>query len=87
MSYGHGADAVEQLRRQLDIQREYQDELKRLGDRGVADDKETWDKLAANAAKHRDSQLEAERDYQKQRIALMTDWRVGARAAWEDYAA
>ena len=87
MQYGRGSDAVEQLRRQLDIQREYWDELKRLGDRGVAEDKETWDKLADNAAKHRDEQLAAERQYQEDRLAAISDWRNGINAAMEDYLA
>ncbi|MEV5456633.1 hypothetical protein, partial [Streptomyces sp. NPDC052535] len=36
MGMGRGSDAVGMLRRQLDIQREYQDELKRIGSRDVA---------------------------------------------------
>lgn len=83
---GGGTDATEQLRRQLDIQKEYQDELKRIGSRDVAADKETWDQLAHNAATFRDDQLAKETDFQRARIKLLGDWRTGARAAWEDYA-
>lgn len=83
---GGGTDATEQLRRQLDIQKEYQDELKRIGSRDVAADKETWDQLAQNAATFRDDQLAKEADFQRARIKLLGDWRTGARAAWEDYA-
>lgn len=36
LSYGRGGDAVEMLRRQLDIQREYEEGLKQIRDRGVA---------------------------------------------------
>lgn len=86
MGMGRGSDAVAMLRRQLDIQREYQDELKRLGSRDVAKDKETWDLMAANAATFRDSELAKERTYQEQRLAMLGDWRAGARRAWEDYA-
>ncbi len=86
MSYGRGQDAVAQLRRQMDVQREYEDELKRLGDRQVATDREQWDQLAANAARHRDEQLQVEKDYQARRLAAMGDWRNGTRAAFEDYA-
>ncbi|HEL4296716.1 TPA: phage tail length tape measure family protein [Stenotrophomonas maltophilia] len=86
MGMGRGADAVGMLRRQLEIQREYQDELKRIGSRDVAKDKETWDALAANAAVHRDSELAKERTFQQQRLALVGDWRAGVTRAWEDYA-
>lgn len=86
MSYGRGQDAVAQLRRQMDVQREYEDELKRLGDRQVATDQDQWDQLAANAARHRDEQLQLEKDYQARRLAAMGDWRNGTRAAFEDYA-
>ncbi|MGZ0025558.1 phage tail tape measure protein [Stenotrophomonas sp. S4] len=85
MAYGRGQDTVAQLRRQMDVQREYEDELKRLGDRQVATDREQWDQLAANAAKHRDEQLQLEQDYQARRLAALGDWRNGTRAAFEDY--
>ncbi len=86
MGMGRGSDAVGMLRRQLDIQREYQDELKRIGSRDVAKDKETWDALAANAAVYRDGELAKEAVYQQRRLALLGDWRAGVRRAWEDYA-
>ncbi|MRI41677.1 hypothetical protein D5301_05395 [Stenotrophomonas sp. MH181796] len=85
MGMGRGSDAVAMLRRQLDIQREYQDELKRIGSRDVAADKASWDLLAANAATYRDSELAKERAFQEQRLAMLSDWRAGARRAWEDY--
>ncbi|PJL44753.1 phage tail length tape measure family protein [Stenotrophomonas maltophilia] len=86
MGMSGGSDAVAMLRRQLDIQREYQDELKRLGSRDVAKDKETWDLMAANAAAFRDAELAKERTFQEQRLAMLNDWRAGARRAWQDYA-
>lgn len=86
MAYGRGQDTVAQLRRQMEVQREYEDELKRLGDRQVATDQDQWDQLAANAARHRDEQLQLEKDYQARRLAAMGDWRNGTRAAFEDYA-
>ncbi|OEZ02324.1 MULTISPECIES: phage tail length tape measure family protein [Stenotrophomonas] len=86
MGMGRGGDAVAMLRRQLDIQREYQDELKRLGSRDVAKDKETWDLMAANAASYRDQELAKERTFQEARLAMLGDWRAGAHRAWEDYA-
>lgn len=86
MGMSGGSDAVAMLRRQLDIQREYQDELKRLGSRDVAKDKETWGLMAANAAAFRDAELVKERTFQEQRLAMLSDWRAGARRAWQDYA-
>ncbi len=85
MGMGRGSDAVAMLRRQLDIQREYQDELKRLGSRDVAKDKKTWDLLAANAASFRDSELAKERGFQETRLAMLGDWRAGVNRVWEDY--
>ncbi len=85
MGYGRGGDAVDMLRRQLDIQREYEDGLKRVRDSGVAADTESWRQQEAELRASRDRMLDAERDYQNQRLALMADWRVGANAALEDY--
>ncbi|HEL3778636.1 TPA: phage tail length tape measure family protein [Stenotrophomonas maltophilia] len=85
MGMGRGSDAVSMLRRQLDIQREYQDELKRIGSRDVAADKASWDLLAANAAAYRDSELAKERTFQEQRLAMLGDWRAGVNRVWEDY--
>ncbi|WP_285301978.1 phage tail length tape measure family protein [Stenotrophomonas maltophilia group sp. Smal13] len=85
MGMGRGSDAVGMLRRQLDIQREYQDELKRIGSQDVAKDKEAWALMAANAAAYRDSELAKERTFQEQRLAMLSDWRAGVQRAWEDY--
>lgn len=86
LAFGRGADAVAQLRRRLDIEREYAEEMKRLGDRAVADDKDTWDRMAENARRHRDHQLAEEEEFQRQRVAAMLDWERGVRGAFEDYA-
>ncbi|KOQ76414.1 hypothetical protein ABW45_11670 [Stenotrophomonas maltophilia] len=85
MGMGRGSDAVGMLRRQLDIQREYQDEMKRLGSKDVASDQATWELLAANAAAHRDKELAKERTFQEQRLAMLGDWRAGVNRVWEDY--
>jgi len=87
MGYGRGGDAVDMLRRQLEIQREYEDGLKRIRDSGVAADTESWRQQEAELRASRDRMLDAERDFQNQRLALMADWRVGANAALEDYLA
>lgn len=83
--YGLGDDAVQQMQRRLDIDREYTAELKRLGDRSVADDQSAWDRMASNAQLHRDQQLREEEEYQRQRAALMGDWRNGATSAIADF--
>lgn len=85
MGMGRGSDAVGMLRRQLDIQREYQDEMKRLGSKDVASDQATWELMAANAAAYRDSELAKERTFQEQRLAMLGDWRAGVNRVWEDY--
>jgi len=85
MGYGRGGDAVDMLRRQLDISREYEEGLRQLRDRGVAEDSESWTQQEAALRASRERMLEVERDFQNQRLALMADWRVGANAALEDY--
>ncbi len=85
MGYGRGGDAVDMLRRQLDINREYEEGLRQLRDRGVAEDSESWTQQEAALRTSRERMLEVERDFQNQRLALMGDWRVGANAALEDY--
>lgn len=87
LSYGRGGDAVEMLRRQLDIQREYEEGLKQIRDRGVAADSEEWRRQEQELRASRERMLDAEREFQQRRLALMGDWRVGANAALEDYLA
>jgi len=87
LSYGRGGDAVEMLRRQLDIQREYEEGLKQIRDRGVAEDSASWRRQEQELRASRDRMLDAEREFQQRRLALMGDWRVGANAALEDYLA
>ncbi|WP_313256361.1 phage tail tape measure protein [Stenotrophomonas acidaminiphila] len=87
LTYGRGGDAVEMLRRQLDIQREYEEGLKQIRDRGVAADSEEWRRQEQALRESRERMLDAEREFQQRRLALMGDWRVGANAALEDYLA
>ncbi|KAG1168308.1 hypothetical protein G6F35_017487 [Rhizopus arrhizus] len=87
MGMGRGSDAVGMLRRQLDIQREYQDEMKRLGSKDVASDQATWELLAANAAAHRDKELAKERTFQEQRLAMLGDWRAGVNRRGDEHRA
>ncbi|SEO63342.1 phage tail tape measure protein, lambda family [Luteibacter sp. UNC138MFCol5.1] len=82
--YGRGSDAVEQLRRRLDIERTYTDGLKQLRDRGVAEGTESYRVQEEALRASRDRMLGVEQDYQSSRLAIMSDWRNGARRAIED---
>lgn len=87
MQYGRGSDAVEQLRRQLDIREEYEDEVARLVDRGYKVGTESY-KLQEDALRESlDRRLEAEDEYQAARAEKMADWKNGASAAFEDFSA
>ncbi|WP_373695573.1 phage tail tape measure protein [Stenotrophomonas sp. C2852] len=82
-----GADATGMLQRQLDIQRKYLDEQKALDKeklRGTLSGGEYQAEVALLQASL-DRSLEIERGYQEQRLAMLGDWRAGARRAWEDY--
>lgn len=82
-----GADATAMLQRQLDIQRKYLDEQKALDKeklRGTLSGGEYQAEVALLQASL-DRSLEIERGYQEQRLAMLGDWRAGARRAWEDY--
>lgn len=83
-----GGDATAMLQRQLDIQRKYLDEQKSLDKeklRGTLSGGEYQVEVALLQASL-DRSLEIERGYQEQRLAMLSDWRAGARRAWEDYA-
>ncbi|MCC4588766.1 phage tail length tape measure family protein [Xanthomonas sp. NCPPB 1067] len=86
LQYQFGTDGAERMRRELDIMREYQEELKRLGSRDVATDKESWDVLAARAQAYRDQELQREQAFQDRRMAMLGDWRSGVDLVWKDYA-
>ncbi|WP_423179772.1 phage tail tape measure protein [Stenotrophomonas sp. CASM110] len=83
-----GGDATAMLQRQLDIQGKYLDEQKALDKeklRGTLSGGEYQAEVALLRASL-DRSLEIERGYQEQRLAMLGDWRAGARRAWEDYA-
>lgn len=85
MGYGSGSDATEQAKRKLDIERWYADAVADLQKQAAREHREVTageeDELKQSLARR----LSSEEDYQKQRIALMSDWRNGAKSAWEDY--
>lgn len=86
MSIGRGADEVDQLRRRLDIEREYEDNLQRLNDRAASERRQVSDEELRALQESRDRNLRAEEQYQARRLAMLGDWRNGARAAFEDFA-
>lgn len=87
MSIGRGGDFVEEARRRLDIEREYEDGLRALRDRGIAEDSDSYRQQEAALRASRDRMLDMERDYFEQRKAMQADWRNGAVRALEDYMA
>lgn len=91
MGIGRGGDAAAIAQRQLDIRRDYLRQVDALEKAqrnsntalSSAELQKEKDMLSAHLA----SQLSAEQSYQNQRMAMMGDWRNGANAAFEDYAA
>lgn len=91
MGIGRGSDATAMAQRQLDIRRDY---LKQIDDlekaqrnKNTALSAEELQKEKDMLAAHLQSQLAAEQSYQNQRMAMLGDWRNGANAAFDDYAA
>jgi lambda family phage tail tape measure protein len=87
MAIGRGGDAVERARRALDIEREYEDGLRALRDRGIAEDSDSYRQQEEALRASRDRMLDMERDYYAQRDAMQADWKNGAVRAFEDYMA
>lgn len=91
MGIGRGSQAAELAQRELNIRRDY---LKQVNDLERAQRNENT-ALTANELQvekdmlsaHLQAQLAAEQSYQNQRMAMLGDWRNGANAAFEDYAA
>lgn len=89
MGIGRGGDAVEQMRRLLDLQREFQRQVEELNQRAASGDitqasyQEQFDALKA----HHEAMLTLEDDYQQRRSEMQADWTNGARRALEDYIA
>lgn len=91
MGIGRGSDATAMAQRQLDIRRDY---LKQIDDLEKAQRNNATALSATELQKEKDmlaahlqSQLAQEQSYQNQRMAMLGDWRNGANAAFEDYAA
>lgn len=84
---GHGEQFVQQMRRRLDIERDYAEGLKELRDRGVAENTEAYRQQESALRASRDRMLAEEMEYQQKRLAAEQDWSNGARAALEDFEA
>lgn len=87
MVFGYGADEVEKMRRQLDIQRAYHEGVEKLRESGVQKDSASWNEQVEKLAASRERMLRDEKDFQQRRLEAMGDWRNGASTAWQDYAA
>ena len=87
MVFGYGADEVEKMRRQLDIQRAYHEGVEKLRENGVQKDSASWNEQVEKLAASREQMLRDEEDFQRRRLEAMGDWRNGASTAWQDYAA
>lgn len=80
-----GANVRERLERQLEIHREYESELKKLRDKGVAESSGQYQELEARARQHRDAMLQLEAEQQQRIQAIRGSWQNGAKRALDDY--
>jgi lambda family phage tail tape measure protein len=87
LSIGLGQDELLRMQRRIAIERDYEAQLRGLGERKDADDKQLWDRQIERARQVRSQMLAQEESFQKQRVLLMADPMVGARAALQDYLA
>lgn len=87
MQFGRGSETLLFARRRLEIEREYTDGLKQLRDRGVAEDSASWRAQEEALRASRDRMLEEEGAFFERRAEMMGDWKNGAIAALEDFAA
>jgi lambda family phage tail tape measure protein len=85
MTIGRGAKAVETLQRELEINQEYEDGLRELRDKGIAETDASYIKQEELLRASRARSLEIEKSYQEQRAELEADWTQGANRALEDY--
>lgn len=83
---GLGQRQVEMMRRRLDIEREYEEGVRQLRDKGVAEGSDSYRAQEAALRATRDRMLAAEEGFWQAMDAARADWANGARAALEDYA-
>ncbi|TAA25390.1 phage tail tape measure protein [Pseudoxanthomonas winnipegensis] len=93
LGISRGSDAVEQMRRQIDLREEYNRRISDLNDRSAAANngagytKEQYAAQLAEIDAFHAASLKREDEYQAARKAYMADWANGASRAFEDYAA
>lgn len=89
MGIGRGDDAVEQMRRQIDLQEEYQRKVRDLNMQAALNPemKASYDAQVEMLSAFHEQALREEEDYQQRRKEMMADGWNGARAAMEDYIA
>lgn len=85
LGIGRGAEEVERQRRALDIEYDYQNELRELYRQAAREKREVTRQEEDELKASRDRMLAMEQDYFAQRKAMQEDWRNGAVRAIEDY--
>lgn len=87
LGIGRGAEEVERQRRALDIEYDYQNELRELYRQAAREKRQVTRQEEDDLRASRDRMLDMERDFFAQRKAMQSDWRNGAVRALEDYMA
>lgn len=89
MGIGRGNDAVEQMRRMIDMQEEYQRKVRDINMQAALNPemRASYDAQLAMLKAFHEQALEDEARYQELRAEMMADGWNGARAAMEDYIA
>lgn len=87
LGIGRGAQEVERQRRALDIEYDYQNELRELYRQAAREKRQVTQQEEDELSASRDRMLDMERDYYAQRDAMQADWKNGAVRAFEDYMA
>lgn len=87
LGVGRGAQEVERQRRALDIEYDYQNELRELYRQAAREKRQVTQQEEDELRASRDRMLDMERDYYAQRDAMQADWKNGAVRAFEDYMA
>lgn len=88
-----GGDAVERMRRQVDIQREYQRQVESLnlqmaaagGDKATEAAKKAYQDQMDALKTYHEAALASEEAYQQQRTAMQADWTNGLQKAVDDF--
>jgi lambda family phage tail tape measure protein len=85
LTFGRGQDELSRLRKKLDLQQWYTNEVAKLRDKGIAETDESYKQQEAALRASLDRQLQMEEAFQNARISAMGNWRNGAASAMQDY--